>query len=182
MTPQATLLTDDLVLRLPEARDAAAIQLLAGDERIADTTANIPHPYPPGAAELWLKEVAVAMQAGEQLVYVITLARESTLVGVVSLMNIKAAEAELGYWIGVPFWGRGIATSAVRCLVEYCLGQLGLQRIHARVLSRNPASSRVLLRAGFVYSGADVSTCGYRQQQEPTEFYQRISSSELEPC
>jgi ribosomal-protein-alanine N-acetyltransferase len=181
MTAQATLLTDELVLRPPQTADASAIQLLAGDERIADTTANIPHPYPDGAAHDWLREVAAATLAGDQLVYAITLAREAQLVGIVSLMDINDAEAELGYWIGVPYWGRGIATGAVACLLEHAFSQMGLRRIHARVLSRNPASARVLLRLGFTHTGTAINTCGYRRQREPTEYYQLLSPLRTEP-
>jgi RimJ/RimL family protein N-acetyltransferase len=67
--------------------------------------------------------------------------------------------AELGYWIGKPFWGRGYATEAARALVQYGFDTLGLHRIYARHLTRNPASGRVLHKIGMTHEG-------YRRKHE----------------
>ena len=61
--------------------------------------------------------------------------------------------AELGYWIGVPFWGQGHATEAVAAVLAFGFGPLGLHRIHATVFPRNPASARVLEKSGFRREG-----------------------------
>jgi ribosomal-protein-alanine N-acetyltransferase len=169
MPVQPTLLANTLLLRPFAIADAARVQELAGDERIADTTANIPHPYPDGEAERWLKGVVEQTATGELLTWAITM--EGTLVGCVSLMQISGGEAELGYWVGVPYWGGGIATTAVRSVLACGFEQLALERIHARVLSRNKASAKVLLRAGFIHRGNESTTCGYRGEEAPTDFY-----------
>ncbi len=172
MSAQPTLLADDLLLRPLVLADAARVQELAGDERIADTTANIPHPYPDGEAERWITQLAEQTAAGEQLSWAITV--EDRVVGCVSLLDIAGEEAELGYWVGVPYWGRGIATKAVGAVVACAFERLSLKRIHARVLSRNKASARVLLRLGFIHSGNEFTTCGYRGEAAPTAYYELL--------
>lgn len=171
MPAQTTLMADELRLRALQRTDAAAIQELCGDARIADTAANIPHPYPDGAAYSWLVDVAEKTHSGEHLAYAITLAESDELVGVISLMNIASGDAELGYWVGVPWWGRGIASAAVATLVAHAFAELGIQRIQALVLSRNPASSKVLLRAGFGHTGNMPTVCGRNARAEPTDYY-----------
>jgi RimJ/RimL family protein N-acetyltransferase len=171
-----TLSCEDLVLRPWLDTDAERVQLLAGDREIADTTATIPHPYPDGHAQKWVVETLARCEAGEMAAFAITLAPEGELAGAISLMDIRDGQAELGYWVGVPYWGRGIATCAARRVVQYGLEELGLQRIQARCLSRNPASGKVLLRAGFSHTGTEQSTCGYQQRQQATDMYELLQA------
>ena len=78
----------------------------------------------------------------------------AVLVGAISLrLELGHERAELGYWIGVPYWGRGYATEAAGAMVGYGFNELGLNRIHARHLARNPASGRVLEKAGLTHEG-----------------------------
>lgn len=172
---QPALSCEDLLLRPFVAGDATRVQLLAGDARIADTTATIPHPYPDGVAEAWIEHTWEKWAAGELASFAIVVARSGELVGAISLMQIENGEAELGYWVGVPYWGRGIAACAARRLVAYGFEELSLQRIHARCLSRNPASGKVLLRAGFTHTGTDKSVCGFQQQAQDTEYYEQLA-------
>ena len=172
MPAQPVLLANDLLLRPFALADAVRVQELAGDERIADTTANIPHPYPDGEAERWITQVAEQTARGEKFSWAITV--EDRVVGCVSLLDIACDEAELGYWVGVPYWGRGIATTAAGSVVACAFEQLGLKRIHARVLSRNKASAIVLLRLGFTHTGNELTTCGYRGEAAPTDYYELL--------
>ena len=114
-------------------------------------------------------------EARETLAYAITPADGATVLGCVSLMHMADGAGELGYWIGVSYWGRGIATTAARGLVAHGLEVLGLHRIHARVLSRNPASGKVLLRLGFTHTGNEPTSCGYRQEEEPCDYYELLA-------
>jgi RimJ/RimL family protein N-acetyltransferase len=77
------------------------------------------------------------------------------LIGVVGLQQIARdrLRAELGYWIGVPWWGKGYATEAARAVVRYGFDELGLHKIHAHYLTRNPASGKVLERVGMRREG-----------------------------
>ena len=63
--------------------------------------------------------------------------------------DVLRHNGEIGYWLGHRWWGRGVATAAVRLIVAYAFGQLGLRRVYAEVFGNNPASVRVLEKAGF---------------------------------
>ena len=74
-------------------------------------------------------------------------------IGLTLQRGLRRQAAEIGYWVGEPFWGQGIATAAVRALVEYAFEQFDLVRIYGGVFAGNQASVRVLEKAGFTYEG-----------------------------
>lgn len=152
---QPTLETDRLLLRPYRLDDAAAVQRLAGDARIADTTTAIPHPYPDGAAEAWIAGHATAFRAGTLVNYAVVHRASDRLIGTVSLLDISSeqARAELGYWTAVELWGQGFCTEAVVRLIGFARDHLALTRIVGRCLARNPASARVLQKAGLELEG-----------------------------
>ena len=83
-----------------------------------------------------------------------TLGADGTLIGTVGLaLVMEDRRAELGYWIGVPWWNRGFATEAARAVVDFGFGSLGLHRIMARHLARNPSSGRVMEKLGMTKEG-----------------------------
>lgn len=148
--PQSSLETGRLLLRPFTLADAPAVQSLAGAVEIASTTLQVPHPYEDGMAEVWILTHAPAYEAGTQAVFAITERTGGLLVGATGLTIEPAhARAELGYWIGVPYWGRGYATEAARALLELGFERLGLHRIQATYLTRNPASGRVMQKLGM---------------------------------
>jgi RimJ/RimL family protein N-acetyltransferase len=148
-----TLRTERLLLRPLEPSDASRIRELAGAREIAANTLTIPHPYEEGMAEAWIAEAAAAARRGEKLVLAVTTDADG-LVGTAGLdLQPEHRRAELGYWIGIPYWGRGFATEAARAVVDHGFGPLGLHRIHARVFPRNPASGRVLEKLGMQHEG-----------------------------
>lgn len=139
-------------------KEAPLVQKYAGNKKIADTTASIPNPYPDGAAEAFIRD---ALQKREILMaYVFAIYRDDEFVGVCSLFNIdwKSETAEIGYWIGVPFWGNGLATGGVTLLIEEAR-LLGLKKLVGKALQRNPSSRRVMEKNGFRLSHESVG-CG----------------------
>jgi RimJ/RimL family protein N-acetyltransferase len=147
---QPTLDTARLRLRPFGPADAPAVRELAGAREVARSTLNIPHPYPDGAAEAWIAGHAGAWAAGTQLVCAVTTRGDGALVGAVGLaIDPRHLAAELGYWVGVPHWGRGYATEAARALCGVGFATLGLHRVMARHLTRNPASGRVMRKLGM---------------------------------
>lgn len=75
------------------------------------------------------------------------------VVGIQFRSDIERCSAELGYWIGEPFWGRGIVTAAIRGFVEWAMPRFVLTRIYAEVFAENIASGRVLEKVGFEFVG-----------------------------
>lgn len=154
MSEQPTLRTARLLLRPFVAEDAPAVQRLAGDRRIADTTLNIPHPYPDGVAEQFIAQQAVAFAAGTGAAFAVTDGATDALVGACGLqITRRFAHAELGYWIAADHWGRGFATEAAHAVLDYAFGALGVHRVYAQHLSRNPPSGRVMQKLGMVHEG-----------------------------
>lgn len=152
---QPVLTTPRLCLRPFSAADAADVQRLAGDARVALPTAAVPHPYPDGAAEAWIATHASAFAALQEVTFAICLRQTDALLGAISLMQIDLpdARAEVGYWIGVDHWRQGFGTEALACLIGYAHQGLGLTRIVARCIASNPGSARVMEKAGLQREG-----------------------------
>lgn len=149
-----TLETERLILRPFRLSDAGDVQRLAGAAEISATTLDIPHPYPRGAAEEWIRSHRPTFEEGLGVHFAITLRETETLVGAIGLLiTPRHNRAELGYWIGVPYWNNGYATEAVRAVVAYGFRVLGLHRICANHFPRNPASGRVMQKAGMTLEG-----------------------------
>ena len=154
MIPQPTLETERLKLRPFRLDDAKQVQILAGDKQIASTTLNIPHPYEDGMAEDWISTHEETYSEGKGVAFAITLKKSGELVGAISLMNmVEGHQAELGYWVGVPYWNRDYCTEAGKVVLRYGFMDRGLNRIYASYLTRNPASSRVMENLGMVPEG-----------------------------
>jgi RimJ/RimL family protein N-acetyltransferase len=146
------LATGRLVLRAPRAADAKAIASLINDRRIAENTARIPHPYSLADAHGFLARVN---HDPSEPTLVIALA-DGTIIGGCGICVLSGGEPELGYWIGVPYWGRGYATEAVRALLDHAFGELGRERLLGRARVSNPASRRVLEKCGFQWTGVSL--------------------------
>ena len=148
------LTTERLTLRLPVPDDVAALVAQAGDFRIYDTTASIPHPYSSADAEAFIARANDAFAAGTALHLAVATTADAALVGYGMLrFDEGLATAELGYWIGAPHWNRGYATETSRALIDYAFGELALLRLSACYLARNPESGRVLEKLGFRQEG-----------------------------
>jgi len=172
--PQPIIETKRLLLRPFDVEDAARVKLLADDERIADVTASIPHPYPEGLAESWIMSHPVEWGNGKLAAFAIVLKEQDLLIGCITIMNIMEHEGELGYWVGTDFWNNGYCSEACKSIVDFGFKFLKLNRIHAHHLSRNPASGCVLLKSGLIHIGEGVIMCGYRKERESIELYERV--------
>jgi RimJ/RimL family protein N-acetyltransferase len=154
MVNQPQLRTKRLLLRPFTLKDAPIVQKLAGDKTIAETTLNIPHPYPNGLAENWISTHASRFRDNRGAIYAITLPESRELLGSIGLVTVPDHQrAELGYWLGRPYWNQGYTTEAARELLRFGFTELGLHRIYASHFSRNPASGRVMQKIGMQYEG-----------------------------
>jgi ribosomal-protein-alanine N-acetyltransferase len=151
MKRHVVLTTDRLVLRPPELDDAPSIERLAGAYPIALNTLSIPHPYPAGAGEEWVRKNS---SHDDDVTFVITARDSGDVVGVIGLMLHRESDsAEIGYWIGVPYWGRGYMTEAARAAIDFGFEALKLNKIYASHFDRNPSSGRVLQKLGMTHEG-----------------------------
>jgi ribosomal-protein-alanine N-acetyltransferase len=157
MCPQPVLETERMILRPFKLTDAKDVQTLAGHRDIAETTYNVPHPYEDGTAETWISTHEDKYNKEEAVTLAMTLKEDGRLVGCISLFEvIKGHKGELGYWVGVPYWGKGYCTEAARAIMEYGFTELDLNRIHACYFTKNAASGRVMEKLGMSYEGTQI--------------------------
>jgi RimJ/RimL family protein N-acetyltransferase len=189
------LLTERLLLRPFTLDDAPAVQQLAGDHDIASNTLNIPHPYEDGMAEEWIGTHQEGFDRGELANFAIVRWQDNALIGAIGL-GIHAAygRAELGYWIGKPYWGQGYCTEAAEAMLDYGFAGLGLNRIYAQHMSRNPASGRVMAKIGMTHEGRlrqhvkrwdafeDLETYGILRSEYVRQCDRRPDGEETGPC
>ena len=143
--------TKRLAMRAPRLEDAKTVATLASDRRIAEYTARIPHPYKTSDAESF---IAGANKASGEAVFLITL-RDKTVIGACGIMNHEDPP-ELGYWLGVPYWGKGYATEALHAVIDYAFTDLAQESLQAGARVTNPASRRVLEKCGFQWTGVGL--------------------------
>lgn len=155
MVGAPALRTSRLALGRFFPEDAADLQRLAGDRAIADTTLSIPHPYTLDHALAWIGTQRREAVRRRSTNFAVRLSSGASLVGSVGLRDIdpEHLQAELGFWIGREWWGNGYATEAAREVVRFGFEELGLNRIYAHHMVRNPAAGQVLQRIGMQQEG-----------------------------
>lgn len=167
--------TERLWLRPYRPSDAPFIQKLAGEREVAKTLSNVPHPYEDGMAEAWIDMALEALAQARSLHLAIALKKEFSgdyaeghaggqsepgaagddlFIGSIGLeISFWSNSAEIGYWLGLPYWNKGYMTEAARAMLTYGFETLGLNRIEARHMTNNPASGRVMQKIGMTYEG-----------------------------
>lgn len=146
--------TSPITLRPLRTDDARRIAELAGDPEVSATTLRLPYPYELHHAEDWLHKLATQPEPAVERVWGIEAGDPIELVGVIGLtFNYSFKRAEVGYWIGRPYWNLGYATAALRAVINIGFGELGLNRIDAHHMAHNTGSGRVMSRAGMAYEG-----------------------------
>ncbi|HLO39727.1 MAG TPA: GNAT family N-acetyltransferase [Phycisphaerales bacterium] len=152
--PQPTLISPLCIIRPFTPDDAPDLAAKAGHREIARTTLRIPHPYCESQARDYIHSTHTAWAEGKGASFAIIERTSAALAGGVGLTFEPAHHhAELGYWIAVDSWGKGLATDAAARIIDWALGELGLSRIHAHAFSSNPASLRVLEKIGMKHEG-----------------------------
>jgi len=146
--------TGRLRLRPFQMSDADEVHRLIGDERVAKNLCLVPHPYPSGAAEEWIETHQASYESGEHLTFAVLEHKSDQLVGAISLHpKPDQLRSEVGYWLGVPYWGRGYATEALEEIIRFGFEERGLMHIFAQHYVSNPASGRVMEKAGMKLEG-----------------------------
>jgi ribosomal-protein-alanine N-acetyltransferase len=145
--------TERLRLRPFTLDDAPEVQRLAGEWEVASPTLEMPHPYEDGMAEQWISTHNEMVQKGDY-VFAITKRKGGVLIGAIAIWAKEQYEhAEMGYWIGLPFWNHGYCTEAAQSVLRFGFELVGLNRIYACPFNRNPASGRVLEKIGMKHEG-----------------------------
>ncbi|MEM9080373.1 MAG: GNAT family N-acetyltransferase [Verrucomicrobiota bacterium] len=160
ISERPTLETSRLILRPFSMSDAEEVRRLGGDIRVAEQLSLMPHPYPEGRAEEWISTHEEQFESGEDLIFAICEKRSGELMGSMGLHpKPDQLRSEVGYWLGVPFWGKGYATEALQEVIRFGFEERGFQRIFASHFATNPASGRVMEKAGMKLEGVSRWGC-----------------------
>ena len=167
---QPVIATERLRLRPVRRSDMGPIEQYTTDRRVAEMTGSIPHPLPPGSADAY---VTRCLDGSDEVVWALDASDTGLgeLAGVVSLRPMDRRQAEIGYWIAPIVWNTGLATEAVRALME--ANPLGQAQVFGKVFQDNPASARVLTNAGFDWIGDAEAFCVARAAVVPQWTYMR---------
>lgn len=139
-----------LRLRAPAAADARRIADLACDPEISRMTTRMPYPYGLEDAEAFIERVQ-QQDVRRDVTFVVD--DGDGPVGMLGFFTESAVGPEIGYWFGRPCWGRGYATEAAQVALDWAQRSWGKRIVTAGFFTDNPASSRVLEKAGFLHTG-----------------------------
>lgn len=144
---------EQIILRAWRRSDISSLVRYANNRKIWINLRDIfPHPYTQAEAEKWI--AICESNQGATTNFAIELQGEAIGgIGCRLLDDVHCKTAEIGYWLGEPFWGRGIATVALKQTTEYAFQMFSLERLQALVFEWNPASAHVLEKAGYMLEG-----------------------------
>lgn len=146
--------TERLILRAPRLGDARDIQRLAGAREIAATTLTLPHPYEDGMAEAFISTREEAFAKDKSASFAITRKSDGAVIGMIGLeLQLNHLRAEMGYWVGLPYWRNGYCTEAAASVLRFGFEHYRLDRIYATHFGSNPASGRVMEKIGMKREG-----------------------------
>ena len=135
-------------------QDKSNLAYYANNEKISDCLRNtFPYPYTEEDAEFFIR---LARHAHYEREWIMAIDVDGQAVGGITLNfgdDIHAKSAEIGYWVGEPYWKKGIATRAVNQICEMAFQTTDIVRIQAEVFSNNPASIQVLQKNRFIQEG-----------------------------
>ena len=148
---RCVLETERLALRRPTLADVKAISRLADDRRIAENTRRLPHPYLQDHAVEFVRGIA---QDERETVFLIE--NNHTPIGMVGVDWREPETPELGYWLGVEYWGQGFATEAARAVIDFTFEEFDVEQLISGARVANPASRNILEKCGFQWSGVEL--------------------------
>ena len=146
------LTQDNIILRRLTDNDQQPLANLANNKKIWDNVRDyLPYPYTENDAANFIN---LANQEEIQMIFAIEYnGRFCGVIGLIGQSDVYKKTAEIGYWIGEPFWNKGIATTAVKLVTDYGLNTLDFVRIHTGIFEYNTGSMRVLEKNGYVKDG-----------------------------
>ena len=143
--------TERLTLRKPTLADVKTIARLADDRRIAENTRRLPHPYSQDHAIEFVRAMAADRRETAFLIE-----NNHEPIGMVGIDWRKPDAPELGYWLGVEYWGRGFGTEAARAVIDFCFEEFDGDQLIAGARVANPSSRNILEKCGFQWSGVEL--------------------------
>lgn len=161
--------TERLLLRRWVESDAGELYRLAADPELGPRAGWSPHKN-----DMESREIIRTIFSAEGM-WAIVMKGTNTIVGCVgylvagqSNLPLSDGDAEVGYWVGTPYWNCGIGTEALRLVVDYCFDQMGFNRLWGTHFVDNPASGRVMEKCGFTPTGSTTTLPNLTEGGEKT--------------
>lgn len=162
--------TNRLKLRKLTIEDVPSLVKYANNKKVSDNILNMVHPYQEPDAVFRISYVFNGFKNKTRYVFAIVLKERNELIGEISLhLNNTGNMAELGYWIGEPFWGKGFATEAARAVLQFGFSRLALDCIYATCNAENEGSWAVLLNNGMIKDKTNGSILQYSMTKQEYE-------------
>jgi len=143
--------TERLLLRRPTLADVKSIAHLVNDRRIAINLRRVPHPYSQDHAVEFVRALAI-----EPRNTVFLIERDAAPVGVVGIDWREPEAPELGYWLGVEYWGQGFGTEAARAVIDFTFEEFEVEHLVSGARVTNPSSRNILEKCGFQWTGVEL--------------------------
>lgn len=140
--------TERLILSPLEEKDIPFIVEYLQHRIFSDLTSNIPYPYMENDARMWLEMSKEAFDNDTGYTFGIR-NKEGQIIGAIGLHDRDDDKAELGYWIGIPYWNKGYVTEAAKALIDFGFNELNFHKIFATHFPHNPASGRIMEKIGM---------------------------------
>ncbi len=169
--PPAPIAAARFVLRPVRMRDAPQMAAYTADRRLAEGTRTIPHPLPPGATEAFIRAITEGHPDKDVWVLDGSDHGDASVLGLVSLTRLDAAQSEVAFWVAPDHWNSGLASEAVAAVIA--ANPHNVTTLCAEVFQDNPGSARVLTNCGFTYLGDAESWSVARAVRVPTWTYLR---------
>ena len=167
--PQPTLTSDRFVLRPVRRSDEGLLNLYYADPRVARMYRNVPHPLPEGAVTAYIDDATSPERVRDVWAIDGSAQGHAEVMGLITLERMDRNQSEISYWVAPAFWNTGIASEAVRVLLD--ANPQNARQIYAKVFQDNPGSARVLTNCGFDYLGDAEAFSVAREASVPTWTY-----------
>ena len=156
------LYTPRLILRKISPDDIPSLVKYANNKKIADHVLNIPHPYSEPEAVFRISYVVQGFKSKARYVFAIVLKETEEFIGEIGLhLDKDGTIAQLGYWVGEPYWNTGIASEATGAVLKFGFEKLGFDKIFATCHADNAASAKVLVNNGVVQHSMNGNVIQY---------------------
>lgn len=149
-----SITTERLLLRMFKISEAEPVAELCNNYNVYKSTLSLPYPYTLECALSWIANHEENYSSDKFYEFAITNNNTGEIYGCIGLSNNqKDKNGEVGYWIGEQYWRNGFATEALRAVIEFALSKKKYHRVYSRHFASNPASGRVMQKAGMQYEG-----------------------------
>jgi RimJ/RimL family protein N-acetyltransferase len=140
--------TERLILSQLKEEDLPFVTEYLQDKIFSDVTSNIPYPYTGEHARFWMKMSRESFENNTGYTFAVR-NKEGQILGAIGLHDRDDDKAELGYWMGKPFWNKGYVTEAATALIDFGFNELQINKIYATYFLDNPASGRIMEKIGM---------------------------------